>query len=297
MNKHMGFAIALALIAAAVTVMLSIIFHLPAIWLVIALLSAGIIVFLFTYFWNQIFHYLKKTSVDVKSFLRIIFRITEFIELLQLKDRQQKNPEKWLYPVIQYIDLNRQNSAYGDIYVGFHIDSGLLYPIKEYWLSVKLYLAVDSTNRSQSSGWVKIDPMTPIQPLKSNGVGNKYSQYDDTYKKLDWGEYLDGYCIHLGLTNKDKGKNASLLKWIEEFKKERQGKECFLISPDEQKRNQDISGIKALDDNIFSMTLRQGDKMITKLAIGIALKKEDVDNPHELEGSEWIIPANNYKGA
>jgi len=37
--------------------MFSIIFHLSAIWLVITLFAAGILVFLFTYFWNQIFSF------------------------------------------------------------------------------------------------------------------------------------------------------------------------------------------------------------------------------------------------
>lgn len=260
------------------------------------LIGIGVVSLILGFTWKYVVKGSKWFKVKVILITRVLTRMKEADSYLNLKDEQQKSPKEWLYLVVQYIDLNRQGSGHddNDVYVNFQIGSGLLYPISEceYCLFARLNFAIQYTSNQVQSGWYRIDPQVPIRALKCDGVGNKYNRYDKKYENIDWGKCVDNcFIIHLGLTDESKEKNKILLRWMEEFRKEREGKECFAINSDGL---QGIGG-EIKEGDITTMPYPKGDKMLAKLEIGIVFKDGDENNPIPLEGSRWIISANNYR--
>ena len=218
----------------------------------------GGIVFIF---WFQILKSFKGMASATKVFFRVNFRIGGYGKVLHLKDAQQKHPEKWLYPVIEYIDLNRQGVGHddNDVYVKFKIDSALLFsiPISEYCVSVQLWLKIAS-GKEKESGWYEILPFEPIRELQRNPIGNKYDRWKNEYTDADWDKCVDKGVIHLGLTSQAKERNKLLLEWMGNFRK------------------------------------TNSKKVLAMLKIRIKFKLNN--SLQVLEGSRYIAPMNDYRG-
>ena len=169
-------------------------------WLGYTLIGIGIITLILGLCWKYVVACAKWLKSKTTLILRIIIRRKEADKYLTINDEQRKNPEKWLYPVIEYVDLNRQGlgAKDGDVFVKFQIDSHLLFPIEEFDVFVKLCLAPDTIQRNDSN-WYEIketEHLAPIGHLERYGLSDK---------------------VHLvGETHEEK----VLLEWMEDFRKE-----------------------------------------------------------------------------
>ena len=161
-------------------------------------------------------------------------------KLLTLKAEQQEHTEKWLHPVIDYVDLNRQGSDHNnnDVYVRFQIDSHLLNAIKDYYVFTKVCLSLPNGKENESS-WYQIE-----EPENHEAI-HPLARRDFSERKIRL----------LGETPNEK----SLLEWMHDF--------------------------------------RGGKPLLAMLKVGLMFKKEDKPNPILLEGSHWIAPMNDYRGA
>ena len=202
MKRHIWaiiLAVGLAFFAAGVAGMvIEAVFHpTQPFWICFWVAIFGLIVSLISIFHSQIYefymHLKAKTLIIWKGFTHL----KQSGELLILKDCQQKNPEKWLYPVIGYIDLNRQGVGHddNDVYVSFKIDSHLLHPIKEFYVFVKLCLAPDDNYSSEAaeSAWYEVtkpEKYAPIGCLERYGFSDfivpLMGQTDDEKRLLKW---------------------------------------------------------------------------------------------------------------
>lgn len=204
---------------------------------------------------------LDTKSTELYKFITLSFKgfvhLNKSGKLLKLQSKQKKNPEKWLYPVIEYIDLNRQGSAHddNDVYIKFKIDSSLLMQIDDYSIFVKLRLSLKS--QEPESGWYEIVPSESIRTLERNSIGNKCGKYNKGYGNFDYSQYIDGNIIHLGLTKEALEKNNALIGLMEKF--------------------------------------RNSEKVLAMLKVGIVFSGGEKDNPIVLDGSQWIAPANDYR--
>ncbi len=154
------------------------------------LIAACIPLFFFAY---------KHLKSKVLLVWNVIAHMKEANELLTLKGAQLQNPKYWLYPVIETIDLNnRQGAVYNGnaVYVKFQINSHLLFPINEFYVFVKLCLAVPPLE--QASNWYEI--MKP--------------EHYAPWGRLEY-EFFE-YVVHLvGETNEER----TLLEWIQDFRR------------------------------------------------------------------------------
>ena len=204
-------------------------------WIGFIAVIVGIICMVIShYYYDKIGAISRRQVSEFTLILGVFNKRKEARELLNLKDNQRQNPEQWLYPVIEYIDLNRQGNIKVDAVVKFQIDSHLLFPINEFYVFVKLCLYDTATyQEADSEDWHEIEQpehYASINKLERHGFGSALLNF----------------------------RESVLLEMIEKF--------------------------------------RNGEKINAMLKIGVALKKEDKDNPIVLEGSRWIAPMNDYRG-
>ena len=161
-------AVGLAFFAAGVFGMIDEpITHASHFWLFFSSAIFGFTVALISIFHNRIINFSKQVKAECLFILRVITRVKEAGKFLAINDEQQRSPEKWLYPVVQYIDLNRQGLSKNEAVVRFDIDSALFYPIDEYYVSIKLCLKDTTTfQEKESANWHEIKPYPPIRPLE-----------------------------------------------------------------------------------------------------------------------------------
>ena len=132
------------------------------------LVVIGILSLIFGLTWKRVYKYSGLLMKSIKSIFRIIIHPKISNELLNLMEIQKLNPENWLNPVIEYIDLNRQGTDYNnnDVYIKFQIDNHLLNQINECYTFVKLYLAIPDSSRSTESNWYEVKTYLPITRLE-----------------------------------------------------------------------------------------------------------------------------------
>ncbi len=133
-------------------------------WIFFVAFGLGIVLLFLSHFWNQIFTSWERFKVKYLLIKETYTRRLESIELLRFKDDQQKHPEKWLYPVINIIDLNVQGLVVNDVYVRFQIDSHLLFEIKEFYVFARLCLAPDCVHSNESE-WYEIKKPENYAPI------------------------------------------------------------------------------------------------------------------------------------
>lgn len=185
------------------------------------LIGIGIISLILGLTWKYVVKCSKWLQSTIKVVFQVITRIEEANSYLVLKDDQKKNPEKWLYLVIEYIDLNRQGSAHddNDVYVGFQIDSHLLFPVSDFYVFQKLCLKVPKTIYSSESEWYEIEQpqhYAPIMQLERHRFSEQtihlLGKTDGEKALLDWMKDF-----------RDPTKNKPLLAMLEigvKFKKD-----------------------------------------------------------------------------
>ncbi len=169
-------------------------------WILLVSLIIGVVSMLISHYWLQLTTFLRRINSRYILTKEVLTRKSEAWQLLNLKDEQAKNYIKWLYPVMEYIDLNRQGSAHNDndVYIKFQVDSHLLFPVNEFYIFVKLCLAVPSTNKENDSEWYEIKKPENYAPIGRLG------------------RYIFSNKIHLeGKTDKEK----VLLTWMRDFRK------------------------------------------------------------------------------
>jgi hypothetical protein len=168
-------------------------------WILIAI---GIVSFVICLSWHSLHvdSFVNKTRGSIKMMWKVLIHPKKASDLLALVNKQIKSPSEYLLPVIEYIDLNRQGSAHNDndVYVRFQIDSHLLFPVTEFYVFVKLYLAPDTVSSSESD-WYEIEKPERYAPI---GILERYP----------FGERI----VHLkGETFGEK----TLLEWMQDFRK------------------------------------------------------------------------------
>lgn len=199
-------------------------------WISFLVFVLGLIMMLVSIFHSQIYKAYKKLKSKVLLIWNVTTRMKESDEFLKLKDQQRERPEQWLYPVVQYIDLNRQGSAHNDndVYVRFQIDSHLLFEIKEFYIFGKLCFAIQETSLQSESDWYEIK-MTGNAPIR----------------RLARASFSDA--IHL---MGESAQEQTLLKWMQDF---REGKPLLAMVKIGVKFNKDdkliTENLKVLEGN------------------------------------------------
>lgn len=159
----------------------------------------GLVASLISIFHSQIYEVYKRLKMRILIVWNVVTRIKRCSEFLNLNNKQLKNPEKWLYPIIEIIDLDRQGSTRNDndVYVKFQIDSSLLFPINEFYVFVKLCLAPDNCHSNESE-WYEVKQPEHYPPIA----------------QLERHRFSEERIHLIGETNGEK----VLLEWIQAFK-------------------------------------------------------------------------------
>lgn len=182
-------------------------FYPQFLWLGWTLMGLGVIAIIVGIKWNWATRQWRRVKTIYTITLRISTKIKEANRLLLVKEQQQKNPVKWLYPVIDHIDLNRQggDSTENDAFVRFKIDSHLLYPISEYYVFVKLCLRDES--QSDFPETASIDRYEIEQ-------GEHY----EPIRQLECHHFAEKRMHFEAKTDEGKAKDSALLKMMENFR-------------------------------------------------------------------------------
>lgn len=174
-------------------------------WVFFWMAIFGLVVSLISIFHSQLYDFIRHLKAKTVLIWNVITHMNNCSRFLGLEQEQLKNPEKWLYPVVEYVDLNRQGLAHddSDVYVRFQIDSHLLHPINEFYVFVKLYLAITATSTTTTqeaeSDWYEIIKPEHYAPI---GCLERYRFGDNK--------------VHLlGRTGGEK----ALLGWMQDFRK------------------------------------------------------------------------------
>ncbi len=170
-------------------------------WLGWLLIGIGVVSLILGFAWHRVVTVWKWFQVKTRMAFRVTKGIKEANKLLTTREVQQKSPEKWLHPVIEYIDLNRQGSANDDrdVYVRFQIDSHLLFDIPEFYVYARLNLSVPETVLTNESAWYELEmqkrypPMNSLSRYPFSGVIHLRGDSDQEKQLLKWmAEFRDG---------------------------------------------------------------------------------------------------------